>query len=217
MRETFEQLINRLSRYEGLYWMNSETCPDKETATKAVRDYIRTSESCIPDFWRSNSANCALKEILDFDCGVTPVDEAEDFHGVPEGVWYGQKAPGVDIQCRCSVDYLFDVDWGDAKEITSDFARAKEIFSRPDETPSLRWQPTEQDYRECCGVWVGCDGIPWKCIPDDLRNLQSRDHFDRIYEDGVRIEPMPEQCVPKAEPKKESYQIKYPLLTGILE
>ncbi|MEJ2023457.1 MAG: hypothetical protein P8Y00_00265 [Deltaproteobacteria bacterium] len=193
MRETFEQLINRLSRYEGLYWMNSETCPDKETSIKAVRDYIRTFEIRIPDFWRSNSANCALKEILDFGCGVPTISSANSQY------------------------YSYSVDWGDTEEILSDFAKSEEIFSQPDETPRPCWQSTEQDYRECCGVWVTQNGHTQKYGPVSLRLFESSESFDRFHEDDVRIEPMPEQCVPKAEPEKESYQIKFPLLAGILE
>ena len=114
------------------------------------------------------------------------------------------------------LDHAYDVDWGDVKRLE------KPVESIPlnytyDFLSGVRdqgWHPTEQDYRECCGMWSVFDAAVAKYDLDDLRNFDSREAFD-FYVRGW--EPMPEQCIPKAEPKKGSYRVKFPLLAGILE
>jgi hypothetical protein len=81
------------------------------------------------------------------------------------------------------------------------------------------WQPTEQDYLECCGVWVlkGNANII-KVTTLSMTAFHSRSEFDEIFDEiWEKIEPMPKQCIPKEEPPKESYRIKYPLLAGVIE
>jgi len=190
MYETFEQLINRLSGLRGLEWMGpSGSCGTKEMAIDAIRGYL---EDGAYNRYTSNNAKYALYELDKFDNGSAPATDTID-----------------------SQYWGYEIDWGDAK----DKAKIK-VFNHSgftDEMQDKSWQPTEQDYRECCGVWVTPSGFTHECDPDYLLNFDDRDDFDLFHDGEVRIEPMPEQCIPKAEPKKESYQIKFPLLAGILE
>jgi hypothetical protein len=193
-QETFSQLIDRLADLSGLDWMRQDgVCLTKDMAIYDVLEHRRNCHD-VGEWHLENCARAALEELDKFDIGSANFDTLDN-----------------------SQHYVFSVDWGDAEEIISDFARAEEIFSRPDETPSLCWQPTEQDCRECCGMWVGRDGYVKKYSLSGLRCFESRDDFDRFHEDDVRIEPMPEQCIPKDDPEKESYHLKYPLLAGILK
>jgi hypothetical protein len=93
----------------------------------------------------------------------------------------------------CNQQYGADVIWSD--------------------TERQLWQPTEQDYRECCGVWVIGGVRTRNCAPEDLLYFESRYNFDRFHEENVRIEPMPEQCIPKSE-SKEKYNVPFPLMRG---
>lgn len=81
------------------------------------------------------------------------------------------------------------------------------------------WQPTEQDYLECCGVWIH---EKW---PDDRHHTTperlsgyypSRKEFDRLHtiNEWKKIEPIPEQCIPKPEPVVEYYNCPFPMLAG---
>jgi len=81
------------------------------------------------------------------------------------------------------------------------------MHSEPWQTPK-QWQPTEHDYRECCGVWRDCDETD--CLstvtPDVLEdNYDSRADFDDEYHCYVKIEPIPEQCIPRKESPRERY------------
>lgn len=100
--------------------------------------------------------------------------------------------------------YSCDVDWGEAKSIT--------VLYQGTETNVQEWQPTEKDYLECCGVWSVCHGAAiWKYNTEDLRYFPDMEAFDKLHKDDVRIEPMPEQCIPKLV-KKERYNVPFPLL-----
>ena len=75
----------------------------------------------------------------------------------------------------------------------------------------VRWKPTEQDYRECCGVWVPREGdvcyenrliITPEHLVDDCENIE---HFHSRMKDWTKIEPIPEQCIPKPEVERERY------------
>jgi hypothetical protein len=73
------------------------------------------------------------------------------------------------------------------------------------------WQPTEQDYRECCGMWVPKPGDV--CFENRLMvtpgylvlHHDSKDHFNRKMGDWTKLEPIPEQCIPKPPVEKERY------------
>jgi hypothetical protein len=68
-----------------------------------------------------------------------------------------------------------------------------------------KWQPTEQDYREYCGVWSLKSEDDKKRYVQDLFHVTpkildtyfSRDHFIKGNSERTRIEPIPEQCIPK--------------------
>lgn len=203
MSETFADLIKRLSRYEGLDWMDREICPDKETAVNAVQSYIRAFENSIPDFWLKNSADFALGESLNFGSGAQVTDTADS-----------RRHWAENFSCRRWLDDAYCVDWGDTESIT-------EVLYQGGSTKDQNWHPTEQDYRECCGAWRDDDAptVILRVPPEYLATFGSRSDFDSYYKlDGfTKIEPIPEQCIPKAEPEKESYQVKFPLLAGIIE
>jgi len=80
------------------------------------------------------------------------------------------------------------------------------------------WEPTEQDYRECCGKYVHRTdhmGRVTTILPDSLSYYwKSRDDFDSLYSsyEWNKIEGIPEQCIPKREEPRESYHVRYPLL-----
>lgn len=61
-----------------------------------------------------------------------------------------------------------------------------------------QYEWTEQDYRECCGVWGGNngDGLPILVNPERLHTSCNRESFDESVDGLVRIEPMPDKCMP---------------------
>lgn len=68
----------------------------------------------------------------------------------------------------------------------------------------LPWQPTEQDYLECCGVFADVTGRHCKHVgPDDLTVYWAQEC--RTSSVWKKIEPIPEQCIPREEPPKERY------------
>jgi hypothetical protein len=149
--ETFSQLIVRLSGLNGLGWLSTHLCPDKDTAIETIgKHWHHCYDKGYYDL--ALQAVYARDEILDFEI------ETQDQH----------------------------------------------------------WRPTEQDYRECCGMWATRDGFDRKYYPNDLHGFDDRSDFDRFHRNWVRIEPVPEQCIPKQEPKRESYQIRFPLLAGAM-
>ena len=91
-----------------------------------------------------------------------------------------------------------------AKSLIMDFIDAEQ--SAPSDEPipyTPVWQPTAQDYRECCGVWAGPDGAPFRVTPETMREgivglprRNSRDDFDRALRHCERIEPAPAECLP---------------------
>lgn len=120
-----------------------------------------------------------------YDTDMSPLDHAGDF---------------------LRSHFYCEIDWGDDKSIT-------EVPYQGSETKDKYWQPTDNDYRECCGVWVTQNGHTQKYGPASLRLFGSREAFDKLHKDDVRIEPMPEQCIPNAV-KKERYNVPFPLLRG---
>ena len=190
MSETFADLINRLSSLRGLEWMwLNGACKTKGTAIAAVRKYL---EDGAYNRYTLNNARYALGELNKF--------------GSTEAL---APAPANILHYDC------ETDWGDVKLLEN--IPLNHTYDFFDGMRGRSWQPTEKDYLECCGVWVDWDETVAKYGPDDLLDFDDRADFDRFHRNWVRIEPMPEQCVPKAEPKKESYRFKYPLLAGILE
>lgn len=106
--------------------------------------------------------------------------------------------------------------------------KIRETFERPtmgeyEYTKAQKWEPTEQDYRECCGTYA----IPYgggnrvvKIAPCDLEPLfASRAVFDRNYSECTKIESIPESEIPRpAEPEKpkEAYNVPFPTLLEFL-
>jgi hypothetical protein len=116
----------------------------------------------------------------------------------------------LETHWRCCFD-VGDYHCADQAEEARD-----EVRDFEDEVTSQHWKPTEQDYRECCGMWATRDGFDRKYYPNDLHGFDDRADFDRFHRNWVRIEPVPEQCIPKQDPKRESYQIRFPLLAGAM-
>ena len=69
------------------------------------------------------------------------------------------------------------------------------------------WQPTYQDYQECCGDWKRRDGAFEHITPESLPVFyKSRNDFvfKQMTHGMKRIEPIPEQCIPGyQEPRRE--------------
>lgn len=81
------------------------------------------------------------------------------------------------------------------------------------------WEPTEDDYRECCGVWD--EDTYRSCVdPNILKCFDSRCDFDDVHEHMTRLEPIPEQCIPVTVEikKKEHYadNTAFPLMAATL-
>ena len=77
--------------------------------------------------------------------------------------------------------------------------------------------PTEQDVREYCGVYTTNVGIK-KIDAHSLSVYRDRDDFGRWFgkmNGAKRIEPIPEQCIPKPKQPVERYHISFPLLAGV--
>lgn len=88
---------------------------------------------------------------------------------------------------------------------------AKLVFKTP-----KQWEPTEQDYRECCGIWLTAKLDHYSVTPDTLLRYPTRRAFDVAYKAAVKVEPIPEQEIPKPTVPKESYNIAYPTLHEFL-
>ena len=88
--------------------------------------------------------------------------------------------------------------------------------------------PSEQDIRELCGLWkLGIDGSMRRVVPYEeqteeftyipLTRYLSREDFTEVFLSdrisAVRIEPIPEQCIPKAV-RKEKYNVPFQLMRG---
>jgi hypothetical protein len=92
------------------------------------------------------------------------------------------------------------------------------LFGKDDFPCRPGWDPTEDQYRECCGRWKESGrSYLTKVTPDVLCKYDSYDKFKEWAQHAEKIEGIPEQCVPKAEPAKEYYAIRYPLLMGIMD
>lgn len=80
------------------------------------------------------------------------------------------------------------------------------------------WEPTEGQCRECCGLWKERGKVHLtKVTLAFLNQYDSYEKFKGWAQHAEKIEGIPEQCVPKAEPEKEHYAIRYPLLMGIMD
>lgn len=80
-----------------------------------------------------------------------------------------------------------------------------------------RWIPTEEEIRQYCGLWYkGRQGHCLHVTISALAAFVSAESFeDYVKAQGfVRVEPIPEQCIPKMEPEKPKYEILFPLLAG---
>ena len=79
---------------------------------------------------------------------------------------------------------------------------------------ATKWQPTEDEIRECCGVWVPKHGdvcyLNRKVITQEflLEHYTSKEQFDKAYtlQGWTKLEPIPEQCIPKPELERERYE-----------
>lgn len=90
------------------------------------------------------------------------------------------------------------------REVTLEHFKQR-IWQSIDLTPAQKWEPTEQDYRECCGVWVGPVGQITKVSPMNsdtligivvyLEVFTSRAQFEENYSQFTRLEQIPEQCI----------------------
>ncbi len=78
-----------------------------------------------------------------------------------------------------------------------------------------KWEPTLEEIREYCGVWVDAFGEAFKVTVNILKVYDSKEEFVKLVPglDCQKIEDMPEQCLPK--PEKERYHVKWPLLAGV--
>ena len=171
-------------------WLNG-ACETKETAIVAVRKYL---EDWAYNRYTSNNARYALEELDKFGSEAFVTDTTDNRY------------------------WGYEIDWGDAKVLNHGGFTG--------DTKDQGWKPTEQEIRDCCGIWVDPVGIKTRVIPffewgqgKRLLDFECADEFHSFMDDKglARLEPIPEQCIPKAEPKKESYQVKFPLLAGILE
>ena len=88
--------------------------------------------------------------------------------------------------------------------------------------------PSEQDIRELCGLWkFAIDGsvrrvVPYEKTAEGPRDITltmypNREYFESVFlgepMSAVRLEPMPEQCIPKVV-RKERYNVPFPLMRG---
>lgn len=91
------------------------------------------------------------------------------------------------------------------------------IYRIEDFVDMLKWEPSEQDYRECCGIWIDHKFKSERITPDELaKNFINRKDFNIRWRIGrCKVESIPEQCVPKYEIVKERYNIPYPMLAGV--
>jgi hypothetical protein len=78
------------------------------------------------------------------------------------------------------------------------------------------WEPTEDQCRECCGLWKDRNRVT-KVTLEFLNQYDSCEKFKEWAQHAEKIEGIPEQCIPKADPAKEHYAIRYPLLMGIMD
>lgn len=76
-----------------------------------------------------------------------------------------------------------------------------------------KWEPTPEEIRECCGVWVAGDGnTPWTNIKHINPDMVNGDFYNDIHDFRAcfngwdKLEPIPEQCIPKPEPERERYE-----------
>lgn len=125
----------------------------------------------------------------------------------------------LETHWRCCFD-VGDYHCADQAEEARD-----EVRDFEGEATSQHWKPTEQEIRDCCGIWVDPVGIKTRVIPffewgqgKSLLDFECADEFHSFMDDKglARLEPIPEQCIPKPETPKESYQIRFPLLAGAM-
>jgi hypothetical protein len=151
--------------------------------------------------WMEYSGTCANKEMA--VSAVNRYIELGSYYGyISNNAWYA----------------LDELDKFDVDETTIS-------VSHPNETKNKEWKPTEQEIRDCCGIWVDPVGIKTRVIPffgcgqgKSLLDFECADEFHSFMDDKglARLEPIPEQCIPKPETPKESYQIRFPLLAGVM-
>jgi len=148
-------------------------------------------------------------------CDVESWNEETAAEAIREHLYRCQKGYAAHY-AGCARAALEELDKFDSGDATTESQACNQQYGADviwSDTERQLWNPTEQDYRECCGFWVAIHGGVCKCATDDLSDFKSRDHFDRIYKYSVRIEPIPEQCIPKSE-SKEKYNVPFPLMRG---
>jgi hypothetical protein len=195
-QETFSQLIDRLADFSGLGWLRCDVESwTKETATEAIREHLKLCQKGYEAHY-AGCARAALEELDKFDSGDATIASTsnswtDDFNCFPDVAQ--QNDPKEYMQKQFG-------SWH---------------YSR-------KWKPTEQDYRDCCGIWVDPVGIKTRVVPSSeygqgksLLDFECIEEFNSFAEDKglARLEPMPEQCIPKRV-QKERYNVPFPLLRG---
>lgn len=107
----------------------------------------------------------------------------------------------------CDVIHLWD-----APDVVRDYFLTGDIVHQESDNQeestrrSVKWQPTSDEIRECCGVWIaGDETTPWTTIRHVTPDMVNYSFYE--YMDGFRkIEPIPEQCIPKPEVERERYE-----------
>lgn len=69
-----------------------------------------------------------------------------------------------------------------------------------------KWEPTPDEIRECCGVWLHKNSYTVEIGPNNLSVYNSIEHFFSTTNLLSKLEPIPEQCIPKPEPERERYE-----------
>lgn len=69
-----------------------------------------------------------------------------------------------------------------------------------------KWEPTPEEIRECCGVWLHKNSYTVEIRPNNLSVYNSIEHFFSTTNLLSKLEPIPEQCIPKPEPERERYE-----------